>query len=398
MAVITSAMENLCIQTLLCNEMDSVAWIGAETIANTNEYRWMVNGTEAFGHTFIDSTQNIKLGMFAPHSILEQISNANNALNYAMTVCNNNALNEWNIEPQNSKHYFVIEYELPLLCEESDSVFQILGPKMEYYNAETMAHKSEMFGDKGYLGTILSANEQKCVERLEVCTLEKVWAAASDNSENARPNEWLWKSVYGPKHEMERLFFVRGRPNNKRLKLYSNWDTLNDEPNNLLSTQHHLAVCGQNSRTKWSDQSSHSRFRFLVEYAQSKPLTAPRILQLLALNGGIKILFSEPLNDGGAKVTQCRVGIHPLPITDTQSRYFRLNLVAHSLYRNIAIPSARKHFEYETLYFNDINAVEYETELECANKHGLSPSATVMRVIPIGPPQKPPHKHWKIYK
>jgi len=68
---------------------------------------------------------------------------------------------------------------------------------------------------------------------------------------------------------------------------------------------------------------------------------------------------------------------------------------AHSLFRSVAIPKERAHFEYESLYFNGINAVAYETEVGCANKHGLSPAAAVMRVTPIGPPTKP-HKIWII--
>ena len=39
--------------------------------------------------------------------------------------------------------------------------------------------------------------------------------------------------------------------------------------------------------------------------------------------------------------------------------------------------------------------MEYESELRCANKHGLSPSAVKLRVKPIGPPEKP-QKIWII--
>ena len=139
LAVLTSAMEHMCVQRLICEkefETSNIAWIGAEKYGNTNEYRWMVNGTDEFEQTFIDSSsQSLKLG-------IKNGKHKNNGF-YAVTVCNNGKTeknNEWNIADQNSKHYFVIEYELPLLCEESETVFEVLGPKMEYYNAEISAH------------------------------------------------------------------------------------------------------------------------------------------------------------------------------------------------------------------------------------------------------------------
>eukprot|EP01084_Bolivina_argentea_P115665 205651_1 len=183
LAIITSSQENMCIQSLICNmeinninteeEENNIAWIGAERIGN--EYKWMVNNTDEYNEIFIDSTQNIKLGMYAPelknwnvyNNILKTTSNSPNEF-YAITICNNN-LNSWNIENKNNKHYFIIEYELPLRCDEIDTVFEILGPPMQYYYAEEIASKQLWFGNNGYLGNILNEKEEKCIERFEFC-------------------------------------------------------------------------------------------------------------------------------------------------------------------------------------------------------------------------------------
>ena len=66
-----------------------------------------------------------------------------------------------------------------------------------------------------------------------------------------------------------------------------------------------------------------------------KPLNPPRILQLIGLNGGIQLSFSEPLHDGGSRITNCRVGIHPILIDDINSRYYKLNHIAYSIYQDV---------------------------------------------------------------
>ena len=202
LAVITSKEEQSCIQQLIC-EMDideqddgdtlneinnNIAWIGAEKIGN--EYKWMVPDTDEYNTTFIDVTQNIILGMYAPEiakwesyqKMLQETGNSGDAF-HAITICNNDNWN-WNIENKNNKHFFLIEYETPIECDESDTVFEILGPSMQYYYAEEIASKQTWFGNKGYLGTIINEKEEKCVERLGFCGIDKVWAAGSDNTDN----------------------------------------------------------------------------------------------------------------------------------------------------------------------------------------------------------------------
>eukprot|EP01083_Nonionella_stella_P015967 44651_1 len=399
LAVITSQEEQMeCIKSLICamstDDAFNTAWIGGEKVGN--EYKWTVNNTEESNTVFIDSTQNIKLGMYAPelnkwkayNDMMQERTNVNSL--YAITVCNDDEMNDWNIVNKKDKYYFVVEYELPMECEASDTVFEILGPPMEYYYAQEDASKQLWFGNNGYFGTIMDEEEDECIQQLGFCGVEKVWAAGSDNADNHRPHEWLWQSVYGPVQEMEKLFYVKGRPNDKRLGLYSNWNTQYQQPDNLLGEQHHLTICSTHHKT-WFDESFHQRFRYLVEYKQMKPRNAPRILQLIGLDAGIKLSFSEPLHDGGSRIINCRVALHPIKINDPNSRYYPLNLVAYSLYRDVK-PTAR-HFEAQHVYFNAINAIEYETELQCANKHGLSPPALAFKVTPIGPPEAP-HKIW----
>lgn len=67
--------------------------------------------------------------------------------------------------------------------------------------------------------------------------------------------------------------------------------------------------------------------------------------------------------------------------------------MAYSVQQEV-VPKAR-HFETQSVFFNAINAVTYESDIRCANKHGPSPRAAPLTVTPVGPPEKP-QKTWVV--
>ena len=182
------------------------------------------------------------------------------------------------------------------------------------YIAETESHIQTFYGSQGYLGTILDENENECLKKLGYCDDEDtkgVWAGGEDNHDNHKPHQWYWRSVYGPDDTWDKMFYVVGRPNDIHLGYYSDWDTEYDQPDMLHGTQHHLTVC--NERGKWADENWHSKYEYLVEYSATNPKTPPRIFQVIGLDGGASVSFSEPLMDGGSKVIECKLSLHPIP-------------------------------------------------------------------------------------
>lgn len=382
--MITSEEEQQCIANSICNEKvegttPNIAWVGGEKVGA--EYKWMVNETAEYDKPFIDSTRNAVLGMYAPNitawsgyqKVYQETANSPSDF-YAVTVCHEETAEDqsnWNITRKTEKHFVLFEYELPIECVHTGTVFEILGPPVEYWTAEAQASGYVWYGEEfeiekkrrkkdkcrklatrkkrnrcykrifrerlerqrmqtptmsptaspttarpsaaGWLGTIMSSEEQKCVERLGFCGVERIWAAGEDNAANQRPHEWLWKSQFGPYQDIDSLFFVLDRPVDERLGLYANWDLAYQEPDNLLGEQHHLAVCTEHNKT-WADESRHSRYRFLTEYNQSEPLNAPRVLAMEGIDGGVYVLFSEPLHDGGSPIIACQVSIHPIEL------------------------------------------------------------------------------------
>ena len=128
LAVITSEEENSCIETLCDNVGGSnKAWIGAEN--NEMEWKWTVNNIPEYNKLFIDDTQSIVLGTYAPelkswnsYQSFIQLPSAH----YSITVCDG-----WNIEKQSESYGFIMEYELPVECDHTKTLFEILGPEME---------------------------------------------------------------------------------------------------------------------------------------------------------------------------------------------------------------------------------------------------------------------------
>ena len=122
--------------------------------------------------------------------------------------------------------------------------------------------------------------------------------------------QWMWQSIYGPPEDFNRLFWIKGEKLiEPRLGFYSNWDADNDQPDNLLGKENFLAICNKPNK-KWSDEDVHKRLPYLIEYNGIAPNPA-RIVQVNALNGGIRVIFSVPLFDGGSPIHTCRVSAHP---------------------------------------------------------------------------------------